>query len=79
MTPAMDEENEGLLSAYHGMTVAIAEKYDDRGVALPDLVNAGTRGLIRAAEKFDPDGGYGFRSFAAFWIRHEIIAEFDGR
>ncbi len=53
--------------------VSIAKRYAGNGVPLEDLVNDGNLGLIRAAERFDPERGYKFISYAVWWIRQAIL------
>lgn len=52
--------------------VSVSKKYQNRGVPLPDLVNEGNIGLIRAAQKFDESKGVKFISYAVWWIRQAI-------
>ena len=53
--------------------ILVAKQYRNRGVPLEDLVNEGNIGLIRAAERFDPDRGIRFVSYAVWWIRQAIL------
>ena len=54
------------------LIVTVAKKYQDRGLELLDLVQAGSDGLDRALDKFDPDSGYKFATYAYWWIREGI-------
>jgi len=53
--------------------VSVAKKYQNQGVALGDLINEGTLGLIRAGQKFDETKGIKFISYAVWWIRQAIL------
>lgn len=53
--------------------VSIARRYQNQGVLLPDLINEGNLGLIRAAHRFDPTRGMKFISYAVWWIRQAIL------
>jgi RNA polymerase primary sigma factor len=61
-----------LLAANAQLVVDIARRYTDRGLTFWDLIQAGNQGLKRAAEKYDPDKGYRFATYATWWIRQAI-------
>jgi RNA polymerase primary sigma factor len=54
--------------------ISVAKKYQNRGMALTDLIGEGNLGLLTAARKFDPDQGVKFISYAVWWIRQSILA-----
>jgi RNA polymerase primary sigma factor len=68
-----EEAKDNLIKANLRFVVTIAKKYQTSGISLLDLINEGNMGLIKAAEKFDPDRGYHFISYAIWWIRQAII------
>jgi len=53
--------------------VSVAKRYNKQGMPLEDLINEGNLGLVRAAQRFDPDRGYKFISYAVWWVRQAIL------
>jgi RNA polymerase sigma factor (sigma-70 family) len=53
--------------------VHVARRYANRGLPLPDLIEEGNLGLLRAAEKFDPDRGTRFATYAVWWVRQAVV------
>jgi RNA polymerase primary sigma factor len=66
------EARERMIRANLRLVVNIAKRYTNRGMALPDLIEEGNLGLMRAVEAFDPDQGARFSTYASWWIKQSI-------
>jgi RNA polymerase sigma factor (sigma-70 family) len=62
-----------LVRANLRLVIALARRFKGRGLELPDLIQEGNLGLLKAVERFDPSRGFRFSTYAAWWIRQAII------
>ena len=79
MTLSLDQVKENARKATHALVeynlrlvVSIAKHYNNRGIALMDLIQEGNMGLLRAIQKYDPARGFRFSTYATWWIRQSI-------
>src|SRR5215204_2852721 len=73
VTMRVEQTRAAMIESNLGLVHAMAAAYRGRGVANDDLVQEGTVGLIQAVDRFDPDRGVKFSTYAAWWIRRALI------
>ena len=70
-----DTAIEGLTQSRTRFVAAVAKRYANNNLSMDELIKAGNKGLVQAAEKFDENGGFKFICYAIWWIRQSIENE----
>jgi RNA polymerase primary sigma factor len=73
-----EQARETVITAHLRLVIRIARQYTSRGVSLLDLIQEGNLGLLQAIDRFDPNVGVRFATYAAWWIRHAIADAIAG-
>ena len=74
-----EKAKEKLVNSNLRFVVNISRQYQNRGIPLSDLVSEGNIGLLKAVEKFDPERGYHFTTYAVWWIRQSIMKALEAQ
>lgn len=74
-----EQAKEKLVNSNLRFVVNISRQYQNRGIPLSDLVSEGNIGLLKAVEKFDPERGYHFTTYAVWWIRQSIMKALEAQ
>ncbi|CAK7330927.1 unnamed protein product [Dovyalis caffra] len=73
------ESRERITHSYRRLVVSIATSYQDKGLSLQDLIQEGSIGLIRGAERFDPQRGYKLSTYVYWWIKEAILTAISNK
>lgn len=68
-----DKAKKHMISANLRLVVSMARNYQHRGLEFPDLIQEGTMGLVKATEKFNPEMGFKFYTYATWWIKQSLL------
>ena len=71
--PRAESDRDAMIESNLGLVHAVADAYRGRGVPYDDLVHEGTLGLMQPVQRFDPNRGFRFSTYAAWWIRRALI------
>lgn len=62
-----------MISSNLRLVISVAKRYQNRGIAMHDLIQEGSMGLVRAVEKFDPEKGFKFSTYSTWWIKQSLL------